>query len=161
MVELYDTSILLVHGSLFPNKKGRVVADGRTTRWNYQAIQMKLVSVQTGGVAVVHVPHSWLRETVEKLREWSSKKDHRIVRDNKPDSVNGIWVRPSKASELMATLAGSLKRGKTLLDAYGTPAEALSNIDSWKDLHGIGAGTIRIAKNILGSDNVQDIIGRP
>lgn len=150
MVALSDHPVLLVHGSLLPNSKLNVVADGRHTGWNYWSVQMALISVQTGGVAVVQVPHSLLEEAVAHLRDWSSKEIHREIRSNR--ASRGIWLKASERMEAMSYICGSIKRAKLILSRYQTPASALKHIDEWDEIRDVGKGTIRKAREIMGME---------
>jgi len=148
MVALSSTPVLLIHGSLLPNSKLNVVADGRHTKWNYWSVQMALVSVQTGGVNVIHVPHSLLEETVARLRDWSSKDSHREVRSSR--ASQGIWLKPSQTVETMSCICGSIKRARLILSRYKTISNSLTHIDEWDEIYGVGKGTIKNAKEIMG-----------
>ncbi len=148
MVALSSTPVLLIHGSLLPNSKLNVVADGRHTKWNYWSVQMALVSVQTGGVSIIQVPHSLLEEAVARLRDWSGKETHREIRSNR--ASRGIWLKPNQVIEAASCICGSIKRGKLIVARYGTLSNAIEHIDEWDNIHGVGKGTIENAKEILG-----------
>lgn len=150
MVAISPMPVLLIHGSLLPNRKLKVVADGRHTGWNYWSVQMALMSVQSGGVSVVQIPHSLLEDAVAHLRDWSSKETHREIRSNR--ASRGIWLKASERLEAMSYICGSIKRAKLVLSRYGTPENALKHIDEWGEIRDVGKGTIRKAKEIMGME---------
>jgi len=150
MVSVSETPVILIHGSLLPDKDNNVVANGATTRWSYWSVMMALVSVQLGGVAVVIVPDRCLEETVEKLRAWARKPQHRL--NSKP---RGMWLKPARDIEVMSLIAGGLTRAQAIIDKYSSVINAVVNINSWGSIDGVGKKTIENAKEILGiSDSV-------
>jgi len=139
--------VLLIHGSFLPDRNGKVVADGIRTAWDYWKVQAALVSVQTGGVVVLQVPRRCLRDAVDMLVRWSTKKEHRVVR-----TVIGGWLRPDPDVQVMTVLTGNMKRANALLDHFGSVANAIDHFDEWPDVKHIGPKTIERARGILFDD---------
>jgi ERCC4-type nuclease len=140
--------VILVNGTLWPQGKHEltVKAGGRSTKLNYWAVMMKLMSIQASGVSVLIVPAQHLAECVAHLRSWAGKAHHCVVK------TKGSWTKSDDPKlTLMAHLVGGESKAKILLAKYGTPGDALCYMHEWTQLKGIGPVSVIRAKTLLGN----------
>jgi len=133
---------VLVHGSLLPNRDNLVVADGRTTKWNYWSVIMTLYSVQGGGVPVLMVPDRLKIDAIKHLITYASKGGHRVIRKT-------LWSVNDPGLQMLTILAGNRQRAQKLLEYFGTPAVAIQYVHDWQQVKGIGNKTVERALDIL------------
>ena len=76
MREAYDEVILLIEGHLVSNSHGKVVAEGRTSTWSWEALDNFLLTVQRAGVAVVRTPKNGLPTRLASLMTYYEKPVH-------------------------------------------------------------------------------------
>jgi ERCC4-type nuclease len=140
--------VILVNGTLWPQGKHEltVKAGGRSTKLNYWAVMMKLMSIQASGISILIVPSQHLAECVDHLRSWAGKAHHRIVK------AKGSWTKSDDPKlTLMSHLVGGESKAKILLTEYGTPGDALCYMHDWTKLKGIGPVSVTRAKTLLGN----------
>lgn len=143
MAELGGLGVVVVHGSLYPDRDGHAVADGQATRWNYLSVQMALLSIQSGGIPVLLVPRQWLRETVLAVFNWAAKPHHRRAVPRAD-----LWDRPDPAVQALGVLTGNIGRAKALLEHFGSLEETMGQLDRWADVNGVGPSTVERARAI-------------
>jgi ERCC4-type nuclease len=146
MVQISRAPVLLIHGSLAPSRDGKVVADGYATGWNWWSHKMALVSITLGGVAVLHVGRRQLAQAVDKLRSWANKPVHRRVQRRREYD----WWLPTKEQIVLSEAIGSISRASEIIARYGCLKAALSDIEGWTEIHGVGPATVRSAQEMFG-----------
>jgi len=141
--------MILVNGTLWPQGRDEltVKAGGRSTKVNYWAMLMKIMSVQSSGIPVLIVPSQHLAESVVHLRSWAAKTHHRRV-----GTKAGSWHKSDDPKlTLMAHLVGGTSKAKILLAEYGTPGDALCYMHEWTKLKGVGPVSVTRARTLLGN----------
>lgn len=143
LVEATKFPLLLTHGSLLCNKEGKVVANGRDSRWDWWALQMQLVSLQTGGCMYLHLNTTKeIPEAIKHLSKWLSRDDHlRVYRKERIP-----FLMPFRGLEVLAALPGiGVKRAKDCLDFYGGTGRAIAELTCTKDCFlpaGVAGGVV-------------------
>ena len=102
---------------------------------------MTLVSLQSGGIAVVHVPDRLLVEAVEHLRRWASRPAHRKVQHS--------WHKFPPDIEILVILTGNSKVAESILQRFGNVANAIANLSEWRSVKGVGVSRLDRARRIL------------
>jgi hypothetical protein len=143
--------MLLTHGILLCNKDGKVVANGRDSRWDWWAVQMQLVSLQAGGAMYLHVNTTkQIPEAVEHLSNWLSRDDHlHVLRHERIP-----FLLPQKGIPILATLPGiGLKKANDCLSYYGSAGRAIAELTCTQDCFlptGVAGGVVSKIREELG-----------
>lgn len=122
-----------------------VYVNGRATQWSAISLQMQLVSLAAAGISYIYVEQSDLPAFIAALSVWSQKERHLCPR------------RPKLAFEeldrRLAFLAGipglGPRRANDILNAFGTIANALENLDKWNEVRGIGEKIVENTRRFL------------
>ena len=68
MKETYQHPVLLLEGSMVMNSMGKVVADGRVTSWDWNAIDNFLITVQQSGILIARCKKNQVPDRLWSLR---------------------------------------------------------------------------------------------
>lgn len=72
----YPYPVLLLEGSMTMNPGGRVIADGRTTGWAWDAVDNFLLTVQQSGIVVARCKKGAVPQRLRALRTYFDKEHH-------------------------------------------------------------------------------------
>jgi len=140
MLAATSAPIFIIEGDIKCNKKQRIVADGRHTRWYYYSYQSMIASLQLAGAIVIHCPSRLFAETVFKIAQWHQKDSHL---SNRRVPNLGFKTTFSQQVDLLAAIPGiGVDKAELLLDEFGNPWNVFSNVPDWGKVKGIGAKTI-------------------
>ena len=162
LVEATKFPMLLTHGSLLCNKEGKVVANGRDSRWDWWALQMQLVSIQAGGCMHLHMNTTKeIPIAVKHLCNWLSRDNHlQVYRQERIP-----FLLPQKGIPVLATLPGiGLKRAKDCLDYYGGAGRAIAELTCTEDCFlpkGVAMGTVSKVREELGLGENERLVIEP
>lgn len=148
---------LVITGNLSPSADGKVIADGKVTRWRWRDVQGALLSIQEAGAGVVYCDgDSEFAETVQ----WLGRRDRSA---EKPVMVKTATRVLTIGEQVLTSLPGiGLKRAQEILATLPTPAYALAWLTwtgTWQseDVAGIGDGTKRNIRAALGLIDGQEL----
>jgi len=152
MIGMCRFPLVLSHGSLYPNKEGKVVCEGRTTRHSWFSLQMALISLQAGGIWYLHVPNNNLiSKTITYLQNWLRKDIHLTVarRDAIP------FLKPHEGVQILASLPGiGMQKANDCYKYYGKAGYAIAELThedgTWPK--GVGKGIVKKVRDALGFD---------
>lgn len=110
---------LVITGLLYRDRNGHIVVSGfGKTRWNFDAVQGALLTVQEMGIGVIHCGNGDFENAVIRLAN-RSRGEIRV-----PPPRNGYLLQSGEAA--LAALPGiGMKRVKTLCEQFPHLAEAL------------------------------------
>lgn len=154
-----DLPLLLTHGSLLCNKDGKVVADGRTSRWGWWSLQMQLVSLQAGGLMWLHLQRTQdLPEAVKYLSEWLGRDSHLHV--SKREKIP--FLVPDKPVQILASLPG-IGMGKAMdcLEYYGSAGRTVAELTCEEECFlpkGVAGGTVKKVRDALGLEDGERLM---
>ena len=151
--------MLLTHGSLLCNKDQKVVVDGRVSMWGWWSLQMALVSIQAGGVMMMHTANVFdIPELVKHLQSWMSKDTHLKV--TKREKIP--FILPHKGMEVLAALPGiGLAKAQECLDYYGGAGRAIAELTCTEGCFlpkGVAGGTVRRVRGELGLQPYERLV---
>lgn len=146
-----DLPLLLTHGSLLCNKEGKVVANGRTSKWPWWSLQMQLVSLQAGGLMWLHVQRTQdLPEAIKYLSEWLVRDSHLHV--SKREKIP--FLVPEKEVQILASFPGlGTSKAVDCLNHYGSAGRAIAELTCEEKCllpKGVAGGTVKKIRNALG-----------
>lgn len=159
LVEATKFPLLLTHGSLLCNKDGKVVANGRDSRWDWWALQMQLVSLQAGGCMHLHMNTTKeIPEAIKYLSKWLARDDHlRVYRKERIP-----FLMPFRGLEVLAALPGiGVKRAKDCLEHYGSVGWALTGLTCVEKCFlpaGVAGGTVSKIREELGLREYERLV---
>ncbi len=134
---------------------GLVIMNGKTTQWKMSSVQGALLAVQELGIQIVHCSSD--RQYVALLERLARRKRGEIK--IKPQRRDAVLQSPSEA--FLCALPGiSEKRAGDLLVMCGTPAAALEFLSSLQPkafIPGIGKGTKKATRRVLGLEENQEL----
>lgn len=78
MKETYQHPVLLLEGAMSMNPMGKVVADGRTTSWSWDAIDNFLLTVQQFGIVIARCKRGKVPQRLMSLRKYFDKVKHQL-----------------------------------------------------------------------------------
>ena len=150
MVSIARFAVVVVVGSLLPDKEGHVVADGRRTRWSWWSLRMALLTVQGLGALVVEVQRSQFTAFLRRLVAWVDKGERvavrkplfNIERDSRVDvlcSFPGIGPKTAKG---LLEYCGNLGWALAALSSGGGPGVGLATVARARELLGLAKGEI-------------------
>lgn len=160
MVEVCKFPLVLCHGDLKCNKNGKVVADGRSTRFNWWSLKMALLSLQAGGVMYLQVRKGDLADAVKYLQKWLRKESHLVVQKRQAVS----FLTPSKGQQILASLPGiGMEKAKVCMEYYGKAAYAIAELTCMEDEEcslpkGIARGIVGKTRDALGLEEKERLI---
>ena len=153
MIGMCQFPLVLSHGSLRPDDKGKVVCEGRTTRQGWFSLQMALVSLQAGGVMHLHVEQSHLLpKTIVYLQNWLRKDIHLKV--DRRDAIP--FLKPHVGVQILASLPGiGMQKANDCYKYYGKAGYAIAELThqdgTWPK--GIGKGIVKKVRDALGFED--------
>lgn len=145
---------VMITGQLTRDNNGNVVTDLRETKWNWNAVQGVLLSMQECGVFVTQCAGDFDFEAAVQRLAARSRKDVFLVPTARVPKVAGPAVM------FLAALPNiGLEKAEILLQQSGMrPAIALRNLlDLEAVTPGIGGTTKRLARAALGIDEDMDL----
>ncbi len=154
-------SYLIVTGELQRSSDGKVITPRGVTGWNWGSVQGALLTVQELGVHVIHAGNDQDFERVVL----SLAGRNRVSVPLWPTRP-AKWLAPGE--QVLASLPGiGMERLSAVLDAYGTPAQALCYLSDEKQnghVPGIGTQTrqaIRQALKLATGESLMVIVDEP
>lgn len=146
---------LMITGELRRGDDGHVWADGRPTGWQWAAIQGALLQAQEMGVFVVYAASS---EDYEAAILRLAARSHRAEMLVPPAREPRIL---SDAERVLCSLPGiGMEKVQPILEYTGSPAWALmflSQVECEERIPGIGPGTKRAIRKVLGLEDDQEL----
>jgi len=145
---------IVITGALIPGPDGKVIAGGRETGWDWNAVQGALLTIQEMGVSIVTcVNDAEFGATVTRLAQRGREE---------------VRVEPRRLAYLVGAGEAALaalpgigpERVQTLLSYCGTPAWALTFLtDTTNGQHvtGIGDNTKRAVRKALGLEDWAEL----
>ena len=157
MIEMVKFPVVLCHGDLKCDKEGKVVADGRSTRFSWWSLHMGLLSLQAGGVIYLQVRKQDLPDTIRYLQKWLVKESHLIVSKREPMP----FFAPKKGTTILASLPNiGMEKAKVCMDFYGKAGHAIAEmtcLDNCKLPKGVAQGTVKKVREALGLDDWEKL----
>lgn len=161
MVEVCKFPLVLCHGDLKCNKNGKVVADGRSTRFSWWSLHMALLSLQAGGVMYLQVRKGDLADAIKYLQGWLRKESHLVVQ--KREAIPFL-KQDDKGLKILASLPGiKWKKAQALMDFYGKPAYAIAELTCMEHEEctlppGFARGTVRNTREALRLEDKERLV---
>jgi len=151
MLVICNQPVIIIEGDIKCNKNGKVVADGRHTKWNYWSMQGAILSTQLAGVMVIQVPSRLFAESVYRTLQWSQKKEH-LAASQRRVSME-LRTTFGQQVDFLATLPNiGPEKAEQLLSTFGNPWGVLSSLPDWIRVKGIGKKTIEVVTKFLDFD---------
>lgn len=144
---------VVITGVLSHTLDGKVIANERTTGWDWDSVQGALLTVQELGAGVVMCRgDEWYEDAVLRL----ARRDHSKEKAIQPRTQGHIL---SGAEQILTSLPGiGLERAQRLLNYFDNAAHALAWLTwmgTFAEVEGIGDGTKRQVRRALGLSDDQ------
>lgn len=136
---------LLVCTSPWAVRRNVVYVNGRETRWSAISLQMQLVSLAAAGICYMYVEQTDLPAFIAALVDWSLKEQHLC-----PKRPRLAFEELDRRLAFLAGIPGlGPRRAGDILNAFGTVAGALENLDRWNEVRGVGRKIIENTRRFL------------
>jgi len=156
MLEVCSAPIFIIEGDVKCNREGKVVADGRSTRWGYWSYQGMVLSLQLSGALVINVPSRLFAQAAYRSVIWFQKESHMSQRRT------AVGLRTTYGQQVDALAAFphiGEEKASQLLDTFGNLWNTISSVPEWDKVPGIGKKTVEDVIRFMDfskKDNAED-----